>query len=63
MFSCSLKLCPYWSPWAEFGSCSLTCGGGEKIQTRTCINGIPGEIGCDEGGVDNIENCNTQVSK
>ena len=31
------------------------------MQARTCINGIPGEIGCDEGGIDNIENCNTQV--
>ena len=57
----SLQPCPYWSPWTEFGSCTITCGGGEKVQTRMCINGEPGEIGCDEGGVDNTEKCNTQV--
>jgi hypothetical protein len=44
-----------WSPW----TCSVTCGGGESISTRTCTNPVPNVYGEDCIGDDKIEgDCN-----
>ncbi|XP_041365646.1 SCO-spondin-like [Gigantopelta aegis] len=52
MQSCNDGPCPRkWSEWqlTAAGSCSKTCGDGQKIVnfTRACIQGEPGQLGCD----------------
>ena len=47
-----------WSNWAD-AECSVTCGGGSKTQTRTCINGNVGDVGC-EGSENQELSCNDQ---
>lgn len=44
-----------------FSSCSVSCGGGRREQTRRCVNGSPGEDGC-EGRDTRVTECNNQVS-
>ena len=34
--SCNTDSCSYWDEWAEWESCSETCGAGERIRTRSC---------------------------
>ncbi|XP_069687396.1 uncharacterized protein [Periplaneta americana] len=40
-----------WSPW----TCSVTCGGGEGVQTRTCTNPVPNVYGEDCIGEEKLE--------
>nr|CAB3266608.1 SCO-spondin-like [Phallusia mammillata] len=54
---CNAQACPVWSEFGSWTSCSASCGGGQRNQTRECINGNPGQIGC-EGSDIVIENCN-----
>ena len=52
LIPCSLG----WSPWSDFGSCSVTCGSGLRTRTRECLgdtSNCPGtatdSIECDAG--------------
>ena len=48
---CGEDACPVapvvftWNAWTAFGACSVTCGGGTKVRTRTCdvADQCPGE--------------------
>lgn len=41
------RRCPSWGSWGQFSMCSATCGDGEHYRSRQCINGSPGDVGCD----------------
>lgn len=58
--ACNLHSCPQWSNWRNVGSCSKGCGGGVVKQTRSCLGGIPGSIGC-YGGIKRYLGCNTKL--
>ncbi|XP_053385595.1 uncharacterized protein LOC123538565 [Mercenaria mercenaria] len=51
-----------WSSWGNWGSCSVTCGGGIRSQTRTCTNPKPSLLGkiCDGAPVQ-LSICNKQT--
>ena len=49
-----------WSIWSEFGACSASCGEGIMTRTRECINGSPGDPGCDEGVTVEQQSCNIE---
>ncbi|CAK8695094.1 uncharacterized protein LOC143446070 [Clavelina lepadiformis] len=53
--SCEVAI---WSNY-NIGICSKTCGGGTRTNSRDCINGSPGDKGC-EGSVSMTEDCNEQ---
>lgn len=63
---CFIKLCPVdgnYSNWSSFGSCSKSCGVGEKSRTRKCDNPVPVGEGrnCSHIGPPiDIQPCNTQ---
>lgn len=63
--SCFIKVCPIdgnYTNWSPFGSCSKSCGGGEKIRTRKCDNPVPVGEGrnCSRLGLPiDIQPCNT----
>ncbi|XP_078487990.1 semaphorin-5B-like [Ciona intestinalis] len=44
---CNLQECPFWDVWTQWSSCSHDCGGGFQSHTRVCVNGRPGNTGCD----------------
>ncbi|CAG2209647.1 Coadhesin,Hemicentin-1,Thrombospondin-2,Mucin-like protein [Mytilus edulis] len=67
---CNTLSCPIHGEWSSFGiwsswsSCSLTCGGGEKIRirNRTCSNPVPqyGGMQCTGNATENTtSDCNT----
>lgn len=48
-----------WSDWEEWGTCSLTCGDGTKMRSRTCDNPAPSNGGADcAGDADDTQACN-----
>ena len=48
-----------WTDWSEWGSCSLTCGGGNQTHTRTCSNPAPNHGGQECHGNDSeLQSCN-----
>ncbi|XP_069119934.1 uncharacterized protein [Argopecten irradians] len=54
-----------WSKWSDFGPCSVTCGQGHQIRTRTCDNPSPkhGGRGCDGEGRDGKACKETECAK
>lgn len=56
----SFQPCPYFSEWGYWQSCSRSCGTGERIHTRICINGKQGDVGC-IGPLIVSEQCNNDV--
>ncbi|KAL4218698.1 hypothetical protein ACF0H5_021286 [Mactra antiquata] len=62
-------LCEYkyvdggWTDWIESEGCSVTCGNGTKIKSRTCENPEPLYIGMDcEGDSFQVVECDTNVT-
>ncbi|XP_076815341.1 uncharacterized protein LOC143461331 isoform X2 [Clavelina lepadiformis] len=55
---CNTQSCvdAFWSSY-DIGSCSRSCGGGTRTNRRICVNGSPGQKGC-EGNASMVENCN-----
>ncbi|XP_013419109.1 A disintegrin and metalloproteinase with thrombospondin motifs adt-1 isoform X2 [Lingula anatina] len=45
-----------WTAWGRYGECSVTCGGGERSRSRSCITGVPG-VDC-PGPEKMTERCN-----
>ena len=57
--SCNSQDCPKWGEWNSWTECSVTCGTGLTKKSRECINGKPGELGC-EGDLTESKSCNPQ---
>jgi len=58
--NCNEQKCPIVRKCTEFGSCSLTCGGGKQTCENFCDHGNWGQKGCDEKDKTNSKNCNEQ---
>ena len=41
-------------------ACSVTCGGGTQSCTRTCQNGVFGQVGCASNDQVKTQQCNQQ---
>ena len=58
---------PVWGAWSSWGTCSKSCGGGQRTRTRACISSDPDVTvtlaNCTSTPGDHIdsENCNTDV--
>ncbi|XP_078662008.1 SCO-spondin-like [Branchiostoma floridae x Branchiostoma belcheri] len=59
--SCDPKLKAHWSEWTDWSTCSATCGEGEQVRTRTCLEATPGDI-C-AGQDTEIQPCNMGTCK
>jgi len=55
---CKATVCPYFSAWQSWESCSKSCGTGTMRRIRYCVGGEVGEGFCVKG-VDNVETVQT----
>ncbi|KAL5016463.1 hypothetical protein ScPMuIL_006052 [Solemya velum] len=58
---CNTFPCPVsgvWTPWTEWDTCSLTCGGGTQGRTRTCDGPYHNGDDC-VGAYNETQDCNT----
>jgi len=61
--SCNTQPCPIdcvWGPFGAFGPCSVSCGGGQMVQTRNNTPPQFGGLAC-SGSSSNSTSCNTQA--
>nr|XP_034327535.1 uncharacterized protein LOC105323126 [Crassostrea gigas] len=63
--ACYTQSCPIdggFSNWGSWGTCSVTCGGGTQVRTRSCSNPAPqyGGANC-AGSPSQNKTCNTNV--
>jgi hypothetical protein len=59
-FSHHMSIDGGWTEWGTWSSCSLTCGGGVRSQSRTCTNPRPSVSGSNCDGKDmKVTPCNT----
>ena len=49
-----------WDQWSDWSGCDATCGGGATSRSRTCENGVVGDIGCDIGDASETAVCENQ---
>ncbi|XP_061184992.1 SCO-spondin-like [Saccostrea echinata] len=63
--TCNTHHCPIdggFSNWGSWGTCTVTCGGGTQVRTRSCSNPTPQYGGAPCSGVTSQnQDCNTQV--
>ena len=52
---------PVLYPWSLWSKCSVTCGRGTRSHSRTCINGIICDFGC-EGVRNETSVCSVNVT-
>lgn len=61
---CNKSPCPIngeWKAWGVWGSCSKSCGGGERKRTRECQGPQYGGDDCEGDEFQQIEECNTSL--
>ncbi|XP_050402106.1 coadhesin-like [Patella vulgata] len=59
---CNTNNCPIdgvWMTWGDWGDCTLSCGNGTQVRTRTCDGPFYGGKDCDPPA-DETQSCNTQ---
>lgn len=50
-----------WTEWEQWSSCTMTCGGGIRLRSRTCTNPIPSTFGANcVGDSSQISSCNNK---
>ena len=50
-----------WASWGSYGACTVTCGGGTQVRSRTCSNPAPQYLGANcVGSITSSQSCNTQ---
>ncbi|CBY38984.1 unnamed protein product, partial [Oikopleura dioica] len=57
---CIFKGCPHPAEWYEWSECSKTCGGGLRFRERPCLNGDPGDVGCEKKELEERDSCKNQ---
>ena len=51
-----------WSNWTKNSTCTVECGGGTQLYTRSCTNPSPNEIGASCVGESSyVEVCNEKI--
>lgn len=60
MYDTNIAVDGYMSEWGSWGGCSVTCGGGFKMRTRTCHDPIYGGKPCQGDTVQINPSCNYQ---
>ena len=58
-YVCVVVVDGYWTPWSNWDTCSVSCGGGSRSRERECIKPRHGGKPC-EGNSSDGEECNTQ---